>query len=770
MGAAAQEACRGDGPSEQAPAGDGSDKRGCGGGSMNEEQLLEMSGSVEDIVFRNEKNGYSILEMNNGQELVTVVGTLPWVNVGEILHVMGKWTKHPTFGVQFKAEAFERYRPETASAMLKYLSSGAIRGIGPATAVKIVEAFGENTLKVLEEEPERLSSIKGITRAKALKIGEEFRQTHGVRDAMEFLCGYGLSPEEALRVWKVMGPSCTDLVRENPYSICEEEIGVPFERADEIAAALERPQDDAWRVRAGVEYVLRHNLNNGHTCIPADKVTAAAAGMLGVPVSCTEEALAELIADGTLVRRELEGRPFVFLPRLFRAEVYAASRILTMLRFPAQPIAGADAYIESIESETGMQYAERQREAIREALNKGLLILTGGPGTGKTTTLNAIIRILKAQGEKVLLGAPTGRAAKRMSELTGEEAKTIHRLLQVEWDENDRQTFAKNEKNLLDCDALILDELSMVDVPLFDAVLRALPLGCRLIMVGDCDQLPSVGPGNVLGDLIASGKVPVVQLTEIFRQSMQSLIVTSAHRIVAGEMPELSNHTSDFFFLPCADAGELSALIADLCRRRLPNSYGYSPMTDIQVLTPGRKGELGTAELNRKLQEALNPPEKGKKEITIRGVLFREGDKVMQVKNDYHIGWTKFDGTTGEGVFNGDLGILCGIDRKASTLTVQMDDRLVLYELDMASELELAYAMTVHKSQGNEFPAVVMPVFPGPSQLSYRNLLYTAVTRAKELLILAGTRQALAAMVENNRRTRRYSGLLRFLRGEGMDE
>ena len=310
----------------------------------------------------------------------------------------------------------------------------------------------------------------------------------------------------------------------------------------------------------------------------------------------------------------------------------------------------------------------------------------------------------------------------------------------------------------------------MVDVPLFDAVLRALPLGCRLIMVGDCAQLPSVGPGNVLGDLIASGKVPGVQLTEIFRQSMQSLIVTSAHRIVAGEMPELSNHTSDFFFLPCADAGELSALIADLCRRRLPNSYGYSPMTDIQVLTPGRKGELGTAELNRKLQEALNPPEKGKKEITIRGILFREGDKVMQVKNDYHIGWTKFDGTTGEGVFNGDLGILCGIDRKASTLTVQMDDRLVLYELDMASELELAYAMTVHKSQGNEFPAVVMPVFPGPSQLSYRNLLYTAVTRAKELLILAGTRQALAAMVENNRRTRRYSGLLRFLRGEGMDE
>ena len=416
-----------------------------------------------------------------------------------------------------------------------------------------------------------------------------------------------------------------------------------------------------------------------------------------------------------------------------------------------------------------MQYAQLQKDAIREALENGLLILTGGPGTGKTTTLKAIIRILKEKGEKVLLAAPTGRAAKRMSDLTGQEAKTIHRLLQVEWDENDHQSFARNEKNLLDCDALILDELSMVDILLFEAVLRALPLGCRLIMVGDCDQLPSVGPGNVLGDLIASGKVPVVQLTEIFRQSMESLIVTSAHRIVAGQMPELANHSSDFFFLPCPDPDDLANLIVDLCRRRLPASYGYSPMTDIQVLAPGRKGELGTIELNRRLQAALNPPEKGKKEITIHGVLFREGDKVMQVKNDYHLGWTKLDGTTGEGVYNGDLGVLCEIDRKASTVTVQLEDRFVLYELEAASELELAYAMTVHKSQGSEFAAVVIPMYPGPSQLSYRNLLYTAVTRARSLLVLAGTRQALAAMVENDRKTRRYSGLCRFLLGEGEE-
>lgn len=737
---------------------------------MNEEQLLEMSGTVEEIVFRNEKNGYTILELNNGEELVTVVGSLPWVSVGELLRVMGVWTKHPTFGSQFKAEAFERYKPETAAAMLKYLSSGAVKGIGPATAAKIVEAFGENTLKVLEEEPERLSSIKGITRAKALQMGEQFRQAHGVRDAMAALCGYGLSPEEALRLWKVLGPSCLDQIQENPYCICGEGADIPFERADAIAASLERPQDDGWRVRAGLEYVLRHNLNNGHTCIPEEKLSAAAAGMLGVPPQLAGDTLRQMTQEDSLVQRELGGRSYVFLPRVFRAEVYAASRILTMLRFPAQRLEGGEYYVEEIEQEEGIRYAERQKAAIREALEKGLLILTGGPGTGKTTTLNGIIRILQAQGEKVLLAAPTGRAAKRMSELTGHEAKTIHRLLQVEWDENERQTFAKNEKNLLDCDALILDELSMVDVLLFEAVLRALPLGCRLIMVGDCDQLPSVGPGNVLGDLIASGKVPVVQLTEIFRQSMKSLIVTSAHRIVAGEMPELSNHSSDFFFLPCGEAEELARLIADLCKRRLPNSYGYSPFADIQVLAPGRKGELGTTELNKRLQEALNPPEKGKKEITIRGTVFREGDKVMQVKNDYHLAWTRFDGSAGEGVFNGDLGILCDIDRKASTLTVQMDDRLVLYELETAAELELAYAMTVHKSQGNEFPAVVIPVFPGPAQLSYRNLLYTAVTRAKELLILAGSRRALAAMVENNRKTRRYSGLCFFLAGEGVQE
>lgn len=733
---------------------------------MQEEQLLEISGSVEQIVFRNEKNGYTILEINDSRELVTAVGSMPWVSVGEELRIMGHWVRHPTFGTQFKVEAFERYKPATASAILKYLSSGAVKGIGPSLAAQIVEAFGENTLEVMEKEPERLASIKGISAAKARKFSSEIQRAHGVREAMVRLGGYGISPEEALRIWKQYGPQCTDLIQENPYYLCEDGVDIDFSRVDTIAASMERPQDDNGRIRAGIVYVLKHNVKNGHTCLPADKLCAVAVNLLGVEPDLVSGNLEELCTEQALVSLWVGEQEMIFLPRYFRSELYIAERIDMAAKFPAQSIGGADAYIAQLEQEFGMEYAALQKQAIREALSKGMLILTGGPGTGKTTTLNAVIRLLEMKGEKVLLAAPTGRAAKRMSELTGREAKTIHRLLQVNWDENDKPVFSKNEKDLLECDAVVLDELSMVDVSLFEALLRAMPLGCRLIMVGDCDQLPSVGPGNVLGDLIASGRIPVVQLNEIFRQSMQSLIVTNAHRIIAGQPPELGVRSSDFFFLPCGEPEPLSRLIVDLCARRLPGSYGYSPYTDIQVLAPGRKGELGTNELNKKLQAVINPPEKGKKEISLGGTLFREGDKVMQTKNDYDLPWTKPDGTVGEGIFNGDLGILLEIDRRSSSLTVQMDDKLVVYETEAAgSELELAYAMTVHKSQGSEFQAVVIPMFPGPSQLYYRNLLYTAITRAKSLLILAGTRETICRMVENNRKTKRYTGLLTFLGG-----
>lgn len=735
---------------------------------MQEKPLLEMTGSVEHIVFRNDKNGYTILEMNNGEELVTVVGSMPWVNIGEDLQVFGTWVNHPNFGTQFKVDAYERSQPKTAAAMLKYLSSGAIKGIGAALAARVVEAFGENTLEVIQSEPQRLTSVKGITRQKAEQIGEEFQKAHGIREMMLYLGSFGITPEESVRVWKLFGPAAAEQVQEDPYCLCDETLGIGFSRADEIAASLERPQDDICRVRAAILHVLKHNTNNGHTYLPKDKLLATATALLGVEDSLTAETLEQLKEEQCVVFAEIQGRTAVFLEELYRREVYISGRILMMLRYSAEPIPNSAKSIQAIEQEQGIEYAQMQKLAIQEALSKGMLILTGGPGTGKTTTLNAIIQILKLNGEKVLLAAPTGRAAKRMSELTGEEAKTLHRLLQVEWDENDRPRFAKNEKNLLDCDALVIDELSMVDVNIFEAVLRALPLGCRLILVGDSDQLPSVGPGNILHDLVVSNLLPVVQLNEIFRQSMKSLIVTNAHRIVHGEMPQLQIKTNDFFFLPCRTAEGISATIVDLCATRLPKTYQYSPYTDIQVLTPGRKGELGTYELNKKLQAALNPPDKMKNERNVRGMLFREGDKIMQVKNDYNLSWVKPDGTVGEGVYNGDLGILTTIDSRASVITVEMDDgRVVLYEMETAmNELELAYAMTVHKSQGNEFPAVVIPMFPGPRQLYYRNLLYTAITRAKQLLILVGTAETVETMVRNARKTKRFTGLSSLLVGE----
>ncbi|WP_312693374.1 SF1B family DNA helicase RecD2 [Caproiciproducens sp.] len=737
---------------------------------MREDNLLEMTGSVEQVIFKNEKNGYAIIEINNGEELVTAVGTMPLVSAGEEVRVVGNWINNPNYGTQFKAEGFERSKPSTAAAMLKYLSSGAIRGIGPGTAGKIVDMFGMNALQVLEEEPQRLCAIKGITKSKAQKMSDEFKKIHGIKEIMLYLSSFGISPEEAVRVWKLYGSQSAERVQEDPYCLCEDGLEIGFERADDIAASLERPQDDNCRVRAGILHVLKHNIGNGHTCLPADKLLAAAQRMLGIDAELAADTLEALKAEASVAAVQFEGREYIFTPKLYRSELYSAGRLNMMLRFPAQSIIGIDNYIVNIEESFHIRYAAGQKQAIKEALSKGMLILTGGPGTGKTTTLNAIIKILEMKGEKVFLAAPTGRAAKRMSELTGQEAKTIHRLLQVEWDANDMPVFSKNEKNLLECDALVIDELSMVDSNIFEAVLRALPLGCRLIMVGDCDQLPSVGPGNVLGDLIATGLLPVVQLDQIFRQSMQSLIVTNAHRIVKGQMPELFVRNSDFFFLPYGSPDEISATVVDLCASRLPASYGYSSLTDIQVLSPARKGELGTVELNKKLQAVINPPDKTKNEITINGTLFREGDKVMQIKNDYNLAWVKPDGTGGEGVFNGDLGTLCEIDRRASTITVQMDDRVVLYELETAAELELAYAMTVHKSQGNEFTAVVMPMYPGAPQLSYRNLLYTGITRAKSLLILVGSRKAVQHMVENNKKMRRYSGLYYFLTGGAQNE
>ncbi len=733
---------------------------------MKEMELEELSGSVESLTFRRADTGFTVLELNTSQELVTVVGVLPEVNEGEDLRLMGKWDVHPAFGQQFRAEMCERYLPATAAAILRYLSSGAVKGVGPATAARIVEAFGDRTLEILEKEPERLAEIKGISRAKAEKIADEYKKQFSIREAMIFLGGFGMTPSECLRAYKKFGSITTDIVSQNPYALCSSGIGISFDRADTIAHSMEKPVDNDCRIRAGILYVLRHNLGNGHTCVPRDKIFAPSQALLDAGNDDIDIQADKLIEDNQLITENINGRDFLFLPTLYHAEKGISNRIKMMLKYPPQPSSMLSTDIEMIEDELSITYEALQRKAIQTAMSKGLLILTGGPGTGKTTTLNGIIRLMEKEGLEVALAAPTGRAAKRMAELTGRDAKTIHRLLEVEWTQGDEMRFARNDRNPLDADAVIVDELSMVDVLLFESLLDALPLGCRLIIVGDCNQLPPVGAGNVLQDLIDSGILPVVQLKEIFRQAMESLIVTNAHRIVSGEPPVLDKKDKDFFFLPANAPAPAVKLVTDLFTKRLPASYEYSPMSDIQVLCPSRKGELGTVNLNRVLQNSYNPPDKTKREITVNGFILREGDKVMQIRNNYDLIFSRDDGQEGTGVFNGDVGILERIDLGAGAVLVRFDDREVYYPMESVADLELAYAVTVHKSQGNEFPAVIMPVFGVQPLLCYRNLLYTAVTRAKNLIILVGHSQEIWAMVENNRKTRRFSALEYFLRKE----
>lgn len=733
---------------------------------MAEEELEVLEGIAEELVFRREDTGFTVLDISTEDgELITVVGVLPEISAGEELRLSGHWDTHSTFGRQFRAEFCERRMPGTVAQMLKYLASGSVKGIGPATAVKIVEAFGEDTFDVLGNYPERLATVKGITKKKAEAICEQFKEQYAVRETMMSLETLGLSPSESIAAYRCFGDNVVQMVMKNPYILCLSEVGMRFERVDALADTLHDKPDPDFRIRAGILHVVNHNLNNGHTCLPREKLLRPAADLLDTNQDTIDIAIDDLTEERLLRVVPIDGKEFVFLPYLFDAEYDSAQRVKMMVRFPPAGRPTLEKDIEDVERSTGVTYEAKQREAIVTAIEKGVLILTGGPGTGKTTTVNGILRLLEKDGLNVVLTAPTGRAAQRMSEITGRHAKTIHRLLEAERTGNERMNFARNARNPIEADAVIVDELSMVDAVLFSALLDALPLNARLIMVGDSDQLPPVGAGNVLHDLIDSGLLPVVQLNEVFRQAMESLIVTNAHRVVGGEMPVLTAKDNDFFHMERTDAVRTVHDIVGLYKTRLPKAYGYDAVRDIQVLCPSRKGDAGTVNLNRVLQEAVNPPSKEKQEMKLQTRVFREGDKVMQVKNDYNIQWTK-NGKEGLGIFNGDVGILTRVDRRKGICEVDFDGRKAVYPALSLKELELAYAVTVHKSQGSEFEAVIMPVVDVPPMLCYRNLFYTAVTRARSKMITIGKASTIGTMVENDRKIRRYSALQYFLTHE----
>ena len=726
-------------------------------------EYVQITGVVEDVVFYNSENSFTVLDVSSGGELITAVGTLPEITAGEKVVLTGVWDMHQSFGRQFRINRFERYLPDTAAQFLKYLSSGAIKGIGPKTATHIVERFGDNTFNVIENEPERLTFIKGISKDKAKLISAEFKKQFAVRTVILGLEKYGLTPSECIRIFKELGVNAVDIIEENPYILCGDSQIITFDRAEKIATELEFAPQPKHRLRAGISHIIRHNLYNGHTCLPRNKVVPLCCELLGVTEKEAEDSVDEMLANKLLMPFEMKNKQFLSLPDVYKAESTIAEKLNLFLKFSASDIDAADSDIDRIEKENNIKYESRQREAIKLAAHGGIFVLTGGPGTGKTTVVKGIINFFERKRMEIMLAAPTGRAAKRMSELTGYDAKTIHRLLEVEWTDGRKPDFKRNKLNPLEADVIILDEVSMIDIFLFSQFLDAVRFGCRVILVGDPNQLPAVDAGNVLGDIISSGIVPVVELTEIFRQAKESLIVTNAHAVIEGRQPVLDAKDNDFFFMLRDNPLTASKTTAELCCERLPRAYGFSPISDIQVLCPSRKGDCGTINLNRHLQSVLNPYDEKKTECKVAGRLFREGDKVMQIKNNYDIPWERGP-ESGSGLFNGDIGIISEINVKNECMRIVFDDdREVVYPIPSAAELELAYAVTVHKSQGSEYDCVVMPVADVPPMLLYRNLLYTAITRAKKMIIIVGNREKLDKMIENNKQNKRYSMLRTML-------
>lgn len=725
---------------------------------MEQKELTIIKAEVEKITFQNAVTGFTVAQLSAAGESITAVGAMPDLEQGESVELCGAFVMHDTYGPQLRVQSYAKVLPGDAAAIMRYLSGGSIKGIGPATAKKIVTRFGEDTLRILEEEPLRLCEIKGISRDKAVQLGEEFSRRKSISTVLAFFNTYGIDAAESLKIYAYYGQNAIESIREDPYRLCAQEVGLDFQRVDAIAGRINSAYSSVARAKSGLEYVLRHNLFNGHTCLPAEKLFKVAAALLEAPQPLLEDACAELLAEGKIAKNCSNTDIYISLADYDNSEQYIANRLQMLCAFPMFSEKPVEKEIAAIENQQGITYAEGQRLAIRLAAENGMLILTGGPGTGKTTTVNAIIQILENRGLSVRLTAPTGRAANRLQELCGREAQTIHRLLEVAYTgTQDKPVFGRNEENPLPCDVLIIDEMSMVDVKLFEAILKALKLSCKLIMVGDADQLPSVSAGNVLYDLIAAAKFPCVQLSEIFRQARQSLIVTNAHRIIRGEMPELAQKDKDFFFIRAAGL-QVPRTVVDLCCSRLTKAYGYSVLNDIQILCPTKITDCGTVALNSRIQAMINGDDT-LPAITLKGYTLRLGDKVMMMKNNYEIMWKNIQGESGSGVFNGDIGFLAEVDAAGQIVKVQFEDKLATFIGDEILQLELAYAVTVHKSQGCEFPCVVLPLFATPDKLRYRNLLYTAVTRAKERLVLVGSEAVLSQMVENNRKNLRYSGL-----------
>ena len=728
------------------------------------EEAKQIEAVVEDTVFRNEENGYTVMEARVGRETITVVGTLPALAPGEQIMLEGAWVDHPQYGKQWKATACEIKKPTTLLGIERYLGSGLIRGMGPATAKLLVQEFGKRTLDILSEHPERLTEVSGIGRKRAAQLAQSFQEQYAAREAMVFLQSYGVSPSLAVKISKIYGADAQRKIRENPYRLIDDIDGVGFVTADRIALSLGIPQDSEFRLKAGLKYVLQEAASGeGHTFLPREMLLEKAARALRV----TEELLLHQL-DGLLFSREIigldvDGQQAMLLSPYFYAEKEIARYLGLLLRgSKKENDSQLEKRITEFEKEHHIRFSENQRKAVSEAVQRGLLVITGGPGTGKTTIINCILSLL---GKGVLLAAPTGRAAKRMSEATGHEAKTLHRLLEFAGDDG---RFQRDEQNPLDGECVIVDETSMVDVFLMRSLLRALRPGTKLILVGDADQLPSVGAGNVLGDILRSGVIPSVCLTDIFRQSEESMIVLNAHRINHGEAPFLNKKGSDFFFERKFTQEDAAETIVNLCVNRLPAFLKSSdPARDIQVLSPTKKSGAGVHLLNRMLQSALNPPGPGKNEMVYGDTAFRTGDKVMHIKNNYQLPWREDSGVEGEGVFNGDVGFITHVDTQDRIVTVRFDDeRTVEYDYQQLEELELAYCLSVHKSQGSEFPCVVMPVTGGPPRLLTRNLFYTALTRAKKLVVLVGREEYIAQMVHNNHIAARYTTLLQRLTEE----